>query len=132
MVSDLHVHAEHHVGHSELIRNGIIGFSDGLTVPFALCAGLSSLNDQRIVVIGGLAELFAGAISMGLGAYLAASTSRKHFDAEEQRERREVLERPGDEEEEIFEILGKYGVPREQAGGVVMALKQNEEMWVKV
>ena len=67
-------HSERHSMSSELIRDAIIGLSDGLTVPFALTAGLSSLGSPRIVVLGGLAELFSGSISMGLGAYLASIT----------------------------------------------------------
>lgn len=76
-------HSEKHTGHSIFIRDSIIGFADGLTVPFALTAGLSSLGDVKIVVLGGLAELFAGSISMGLGAYLAAATEKKHYEVEE-------------------------------------------------
>lgn len=124
-------HSEHHATHGLFIRDSIIGFADGLTVPFALTAGLSVFNDSRIVVIGGLAELFAGAISMGLGAFLAAETERKHYEVEERRERREVRETPRAEEEEVYEILGKYGVAREACEGVVCGLKANEDMWVQ-
>jgi len=88
-------------------------------VPFALTAGLSSLGNSKIVILGGLAELFAGSISMGLGAYLAASTERKHYEVEEERERREVKECPKAEEDEIYEILGRYGIARAEASGVV-------------
>lgn len=125
-------HKESHKGHSDLIRDCIIGFSDGLTVPFALTAGLSSLGSTRIVVLGGLAELFAGSISMGLGAFLASMTERKHFEVEEAREIKEVRERPAEEEEEIYEIFEKYGVSRSASKGVVEGLKVNEDMWVKV
>lgn len=73
-------HAEAHTGgYDDIMRDVIIGFSDGLTVPFALTAGLSSLGDSRIVIMGGLAELCSGMISMGLGAYLAADTERQHW-----------------------------------------------------
>ena len=125
-------HKEHHKGHGYLIRDSIIGFADGVTVPFALTAGLSSLGDPRIVILGGLAELFAGAISMGLGAWLAAMTEKKHFEVEEARERREVKDSPHEEEEEIFQIFEKYGIQRSEAKGVVDGLKANEEMWVQV
>ncbi|QIW97428.1 hypothetical protein AMS68_002946 [Peltaster fructicola] len=124
-------HKEKHSSSSELVRDCIIGMADGLTVPFALTAGLSALGSSRLVVIGGLAELFSGAISMGLGAYLASVTEKHHFDAEEKRERQEVLEKPAAEEEEIFEIFEQYGVSREAASSVVDALKVNEDMWVK-
>ena len=126
------IHQEHHKGHGDLIRDSIIGFSDGLTVPFALTAGLSSLGSTKIVILGGLAELFAGSISMGLGAFLASMTDRKHFEVEEAREKREVKECPREEEEEIYEIFDKYGIQRQESKGVVEGLKVNEEMWVQV
>lgn len=83
-------HSESHSNNGSLIRDITIGFADGLTVPFALTAGLSSLGSTKIVVIGGLAELFSGMISMGLGAYLAAATERQHWQAEYERECWEV------------------------------------------
>ncbi|KAF2218701.1 VIT family-domain-containing protein [Elsinoe ampelina] len=70
-----------------LIRDAVIGFSDGLTVPFALTAGLSSLGDSKLVILGGLAELFAGAISMGLGAVLASVTEKKRYEIMQAKER---------------------------------------------
>ena len=124
-------HSEHHTRHGELVRDCIIGFADGLTVPFALTAGLSSIGSSPLVILGGLAELFAGSISMGLGAYLAAVTDKKHYEVEEQRERREVRECPKAEEDEIYEIFERYGIAREDAGGVVRGLKANEDMWVQ-
>ncbi len=73
-------HIEAHMGaYDAVLRDVIIGFSDGLTVPFALTAGLSSLGDSRIVIMGGLAELCSGMVSMGLGAWLAADTERQHW-----------------------------------------------------
>ena len=86
----------------------------------------------HLVIIGGLAELFAGAISMGLGAWLAAETERKHYEVEEAREKREVRDVPKKEEEEIYEIFDQYAIGRSAAKGVVDALKENEDMWVKV
>ncbi|KAK5130883.1 hypothetical protein LTR08_001604 [Meristemomyces frigidus] len=124
-------HPEHHTRHGELVRDCIIGFADGLTVPFALTAGLSSLGSSKLVILAGLAELFAGSISMGLGAYLAAVTEKKHYEVEERRERMEVRECPQAEEDEIFEIFERYGIAREEAGGVVKGLKANEDMWVQ-
>lgn len=125
-------HKEHHKGHGDLIRDSIIGFSDGLTVPFALTAGLSSLGNSKIVILGGLAELFAGSISMGVGAFLASVTDRKHYEVEEAREKREVKDSPQEEEDEIYEIFEKYGIQRDDSRGVVEGLKANEEMWVQV
>jgi vacuolar iron transporter family protein len=132
MHSRVNIHKEPHKSHGDLIRDSIIGFSDGITVPFALTAGLSSLGDTKIVILGGIAELFAGSISMGLGAFLASITDNKHYDQEEQRERREVKENPTEEEAEIYEIFEKYGVQRHEARGVVEGLKVNEQQWVQV
>lgn len=125
-------HSERHTKNGIFVRDSIIGFADGLTVPFALTAGLSSLGSSKIVILGGLAELFAGAISMGLGAYLAAKTDRKHYEVEEERERKEVKECPAAEEQEIYDILSQYSIPREATVGVVESLKKDEDAWVKV
>ena len=125
-------HRERHTSHSDVVRDTIIGFADGLTVPFALTAGLSSLGSGRLVVLAGLAELCSGALSMGLGAYLAAATAQKHYEVEEARERREVREQPLDEEEEIYEIMAAYGVSRGAVSGVVEELKRCPEQWVNV
>jgi len=127
-----HVHTERHSNHGDLMRNFIIGFSDGLTVPFALTAGLSSLGSARLVILAGLAELFSGAISMGLGAYLAAVTDENHYKVEEARERVEVIECPLAEEDEIYEIFAAYDIPKSAVHPVVESLKNNQEMWVKV
>lgn len=113
-----------------------VGFADGLTVPFALTAGLSSLGSTKLVVIGGLAELFSGMISMGLGAYLAAATERQHWEAEYERERWEVDHCPDREREEIYEVFDKYGISRAAARGVVDELcvtgdPKREERWLK-
>lgn len=126
------VHKERHTGHNVFIRDSIIGFADGLTVPFALTAGLSALGESKIAFLGGLAELFAGSISMGLGAYLAAVTERKHYEVEERREWREVKECPQAEEQEIYEIFDRYGISRQASKGIVDGLKVNEDMWVQV
>lgn len=117
---------------SELVRDSIIGLADGLTVPFALTAGLSALGSSRVVVIAGLAELFSGAISMGLGAFLASSTETQHYKVEEKRERREVLQQPEAEKVEIYEIFDQYGIDRDASRHVVNALIRDEEKWVKV
>lgn len=125
-------HEERHAQHSVFVRDSIIGFADGLTVPFALTAGLSALGESKIAVLGGLAELFAGSISMGLGAYLAAVTERKHYEVEERRERMEVKDFPQAEQEEIYTIFDRYGISRQASKDVVDGLKANEDMWVQV
>jgi hypothetical protein len=82
--------------------------------------------------MGGLAELCSGSISMGLGAYLAAITDREHYNAEEKREMEEINTKRQDEEEEIYNILGQYGIRREATKPIVEALQQNPDMWLKV
>ncbi|EFX06521.1 vacuolar iron transporter [Grosmannia clavigera kw1407] len=124
-------HSERHSDNGDLIRDVIIGFADGLTVPFALTAGLSSLGDTRLVVMGGLAELFSGAISMGLGAYLAASTEKEHYESEEKRERDEVERMPDEERQEIYDILAQYHISQEASAPLVNELCKNPEMWVR-
>jgi VIT1/CCC1 family predicted Fe2+/Mn2+ transporter len=123
---------EPHANYSDHLGNIIIGFSDGLTVPFALTAGLSATGSIKLVIMGGLAELFAGAISMGLGAWLAAETDRQHYEKELAREEQEVQQTPVAEEEEIHSILSKYGIDREASTAVVQSLRANEDMWVNV
>jgi VIT1/CCC1 family predicted Fe2+/Mn2+ transporter len=124
-------HTELHFESSETVRDVVIGLSDGLTVPFALAAGLSgAVASSRIVVLAGLAEIAAGAIAMGLGGYLAARGDAEHYISEKKREEREVIERTRDEEEEIYEIFQQYSVPRANAAPVLEALKQNPTAWV--
>ncbi|KAJ9129782.1 DUF125-domain-containing protein [Pleurostoma richardsiae] len=125
------VHPETHTDYGNVIRDIIIGFSDGLTVPFALTAGLSSLGNTHLVIVGGLAELFSGAISMGLGAYLAAVTEREHYASEEARERTEVAVYPDVEREEIYEITDRYNISREATMALVDELCRSPEQWVR-
>jgi VIT1/CCC1 family predicted Fe2+/Mn2+ transporter len=129
-----HTHDPHIEGHfesSEIVRDIVIGLSDGLTVPFALAAGLSgAVSSSRIVVLAGLAEIAAGSIAMGLGGYLAARGDAEHYVSERQREEREIIERTHDEEEEIYEIFEQYSVDRRSAAPVLEALKRNPTAWV--
>ncbi|KAF2253856.1 DUF125-domain-containing protein [Trematosphaeria pertusa] len=127
---DSRPHTEEHTHNAAYVRDAIIGFADGLTVPFALTAGLSSIGSSRLVIIGGLAELFAGSISMGLGAYLAALTDANHYLAEEMRERREVQDCPATEEEEIYEIFDEFGMERHAVRPLVEGLKADKDAWV--
>lgn len=126
-----HAASEEHSSTGDIVRDVIIGFADGLTVPFALTAGLSSLGSSKLVIIGGLAELFSGAISMGLGAYLAAVTERDRYMCEEKRERDEVAVKPESEKQEIIEIFDQYGISREASEKVVECLSQDEENWIR-
>ena len=129
-----HTHIPHTEGHfesTETVRDIVIGLSDGLTVPFALAAGLSgAVASSHIVVLAGLAEIAAGSIAMGLGGYLAARGDAEHYVSERQREEREIVERTHDEEEEIYEIFEQYSVDRSSAAPVLHALKQNPAAWV--
>ncbi|KAI9312638.1 VIT family-domain-containing protein [Dichotomocladium elegans] len=123
-------HIEDHFDRPEIVRDCILGLSDGLTVPFALAAGLSSLGDTRIVIFGGLAELVSGAISMGLGGYLAARSDADHYATEREREEREVELYPNEEEEEIVELLEPYGLDRESIEPMFVKFRQNTQKFV--
>ena len=90
------------------------------------------LGSAHLVIVGGLAELFSGAISMGLGAYLAAVTDRDLYDSEERRERDEVANQPEAEKAEIYEIFEEYDVDYDSCKGVVQALERNPSKWIKV
>jgi len=127
----LHPHSEQHFSSSAVVRDVVIGMSDGLTVPFALAAGLSgAVNIGTLVVLAGLAEIAAGSIAMGLGGYLAAHGDAEHYRNERLREEREVVEVPHKEEEEIAEIFEEYGVSRVESQPVLDALKRNPKAWV--
>ncbi len=125
------VHREHHFTGSEHVRDIVIGMSDGLTVPFALAAGLSgAVARTSIIVIAGLAEIAAGSIAMGLGGYLAARGDEEHYNAERAREDREVVEIPEEEEAEIARIFQEYGVGPADSAPVVKALAARPRQWV--
>jgi vacuolar iron transporter family protein len=124
-------HVEKHFGATAVVRDVVIGMSDGLTVPFALAAGLSgAVNSSHVVVLAGLAEIAAGSIAMGLGGYLAAQGDAEHYASERLREEREIVERTRDEEEEIYEIFEQYGVERSESLPVLEALKRRPQAWV--
>jgi VIT1/CCC1 family predicted Fe2+/Mn2+ transporter len=124
-------HVEGHFESTESVRDVVIGLSDGLTVPFALAAGLSgAISSAHIIVLAGLAEIAAGSIAMGLGGYLAARGDVEHYASELKREQDEVIHRPDDEAEEIYQIFDQYSVPREAAAPVLAALQQNHPAYV--
>jgi VIT1/CCC1 family predicted Fe2+/Mn2+ transporter len=126
-----HEHVERHFTGSLVVRDAVIGMADGLTVPFALAAGLTGAIDTAwIIVVAGLAEIAAGSIAMGLGGYLAARSDVEHYASERAREQREVREIPADEEAEVMEALQKYGLRPEEARPMVEALKKRPEAWV--
>lgn len=124
-------HVERHFMGSETVRDVVIGMSDGLTVPFALAAGLSgAVSSTHIVVTAGLAEIAAGSIAMGLGGYLAGRSDRDHFDSERLREEREVREAPELEAKEVAEVFRAYGLTEDESRPVVDALRLRPQAWV--
>jgi VIT1/CCC1 family predicted Fe2+/Mn2+ transporter len=124
-------HVERHFTGSERLRDIVIGMSDGLTVPFALAAGLSgAVGNARIIVIAGLAEIAAGSIAMGLGGYLAARGDAEHYQHELAREWREIREIPEAEADEVSEVLESYGLSEQEAAPVVTALRERPQDWV--
>lgn len=124
-------HTEAHFTASNFVRDVVIGMSDGLTVPFALAAGLSgALQNTRLVIVGGLAEIAAGSIAMGLGGYLAARGDAEHYEKEREREEREVREIPEQEKAEVAHLFHEYGLTHEQSGTVVEALSHHPKAWV--
>src|SRR5690349_6648010 len=113
-------HIEKHFTASNTIRDIIIGMSDGLTVPFALAAGLSGATTVTVVIVtAGLAEIAAGSISMGLGGYLAARNDADHYQAERKREYQEIVEIPDAEREEVRAVFRNYGLSDEQSQPLV-------------
>lgn len=125
-------HLEKHRGSSERVRDFIIGMSDGLTVPFALAAGLSGAAlSTKIIVTAGLAEIAAGSIAMALGGFLAAKTEREHYHAEYKREVEEIELFPEIETQEVDDVLKDFGVPKKTRPIVVESIKSDKKKWVE-
>jgi vacuolar iron transporter family protein len=125
-------HIEKHFTASEVVRDIVIGMSDGLTVPFALAAGLTGLADAKsaIVITAGLAEVAAGSIAMGLGGYLAARTDAEHYANERAIEERETIEIPEREAEEVADVFRSYGMTEEAIRPVVAAIRGDQKRWI--
>lgn len=124
-------HTERHFTASEVVRDVVIGMSDGLTVPFALAAGLTgAVASTHIIVTAGLAEIAAGAIAMGLGGYLAAKSDAEHYVKEREREKREVVEIPHEEMREVAEVFQSYGLTEKETRPIVEALRKQPKQWV--
>ena len=122
-------HIERHFTGTETVRDIVIGMSDGLTVPFALAAGLSGAVDTtRIIVTAGLAEIAAGSIAMGLGGYLAAKSDAEHYQAERKREEMEVKEKTAAKVAEVAEVFRSYGVTEDESRPIVDALRKRPEV----
>jgi vacuolar iron transporter family protein len=124
-------HVERHFTSGEAVRDIVIGMSDGLTVPFALAAGLSgAVESTSIVITAGLAEIAAGSIAMGLGGYLAARSDAEHYASERLREQAEVRDIPAAEAKEVIDVFTAYGVSAEASAPVVRALQARPEAWI--
>lgn len=124
-------HIERHFNAPLVVRDIVIGMADGLTVPFALAAGLSgAIDTNHIIVTAGLAEIAAGSIAMGLGGYLAARTDAEHFHSELAREVQEIEDIPEVEAEECAEIFRSYGLPAKETDMVVNAIRKDKKRWV--
>jgi len=123
-------HVEQHFKSGLVVRDTVIGLSDGLTVPFALAAGLTGAVDSTaLVVTAGLAEIAAGAIAMGLGGYLAGKSDVEHYASERRREQLEIEQKPDVEAMEVTELLQVHGLTPEESAPVVAALRRRPEAW---
>jgi len=129
MDTHLHHHETHFLG-SERVRDIVIGMADGLTVPFALAAGISGAAvGTHLVVAAGVAEIAAGSIAMALGGYLAARAEAEHYASELAREEREIVEKPEAEMSEVADIFRTYGLGEEHYGPIVSALRERPLAW---
>jgi vacuolar iron transporter family protein len=128
----MHMHVESHFEASDTVRDVVIGMADGLTVPFALAAGLTgtAAATSKLVVIAGLAEIAAGSIAMGLGGYLAARTDRDHYESERARELRETVELPQKERDEVADVFRGFGMSEQNIKPVVDAISADQTRWV--
>jgi VIT1/CCC1 family predicted Fe2+/Mn2+ transporter len=124
-------HIEKHFTAGEAVRDVVIGMSDGLTVPFALAAGLTgAIASSHIVLTAGFAEIAAGSIAMGLGGYLAARSDAEHYASERKREENEIVTVPDVEAKEVQDIFKTYGLTETESASVVEALRQRPQDWV--
>ncbi|UPK71200.1 VIT1/CCC1 transporter family protein [Chitinophaga filiformis] len=125
------MHQESHVTSSNIVRDIIIGMADGLTVPFALTAGLSGvLDSNHLIIVSGVSEIAAGCISMGLGGFLAGQTEVEHYDSELRREYEEVERVPETERKEVEEIFISMGVDASLSKQVTTQISQDKHKWV--
>jgi len=124
-------HIEKHFTAGDTVRDVVIGMSDGLTVPFALAAGLTgAISSSHIVITAGFAEIAAGSIAMGLGGFLAARGDAEHYASERKREEEEIVTVPEVEACEVQDIFRSYGLTNEESATVVEALRQRPKDWV--
>jgi VIT1/CCC1 family predicted Fe2+/Mn2+ transporter len=124
-------HVEKHFTATETVRDVVIGMADGLTVPFALAAGLAAaVSSTKIIVTAGLAEIVAGAIAMGLGGYLAARTDAEHYGSERARENWEIDNLRDREIQEVTDIFHGYGLKGDELKTVVTAVTSDRQRWL--
>jgi VIT1/CCC1 family predicted Fe2+/Mn2+ transporter len=128
-------HVEKHFTATAAVRDIVIGMADGLTVPFALAAGLTTAaaaltRGTGIIVTAGFAEIAGGSIAMGLGGYLAAKTDTEHYASELEREYRETVELPEIETEEVAKVFREYGLTETQMAPIVTAITADQKKWV--
>ena len=127
----MHLHEEKHFKSSDLITDIVIGMSDGLTVPFALAAGLSgAVSSTAIIITAGLAEVAAGSIAMGLGGYLAGKTEVDHYNSEMERERMEVEVVPEVEKQEVRDVFAQMGLSKETQNIIADEMAKDKANWV--
>jgi VIT1/CCC1 family predicted Fe2+/Mn2+ transporter len=131
---DTHLHHDHqedHLQSSDLLTDIVIGMSDGLTVPFALAAGLSgAVSSTSLIVIAGIAEIAAGSIAMGLGGYLAGKTEIDHYHSELKKEYDEVERIPDKERAEVKDFFSGLGLSEEVQQKAVMEMTKDKDKWV--
>ena len=124
-------HLEQHFTAGPTVRDIVIGMSDGLTVPFALAAGLTgAIASSRLIITAGFAEIAAGSIAMGLGGFLAARSEAEHYASELKREQTEVIEKADVEKQEVMDVFLNFGLTSSEAEPVVEALSRRPEAWV--
>ncbi|HEV2692599.1 MAG TPA: VIT1/CCC1 transporter family protein, partial [Verrucomicrobiae bacterium] len=124
-------HIEKHFTASDSVRDVVIGMSDGLTVPFALAAGLTgAISSSHLILAAGFAEIAAGSIAMGLGGFLAARGDAEHYDSERKREEEEIITVPEVEAREVQDVFKTYGLTEEESASVVDALRKRPKDWV--
>jgi vacuolar iron transporter family protein len=124
-------HIEKHFTAGDAVRDVVIGMSDGLTVPFALAAGLTgAITQTHLIVTAGFAEIAAGSIAMGLGGYLAARGDAEHYAREQMREEQEIVAMPEAEAKEVRDIFQTYGLSEGECTAVVDSLRKRPKDWV--
>lgn len=132
-MSELHLHLEEHMQSSDVLTDIVIGMSDGLTVPFALAAGLSGAVGDHVslIWIAGVAEVAAGSIAMGLGGYLAGKTEIDHYNSELKKEYWELEHKREREIQEVRDVFLQWGLSKETAEEATQEIIKDDKRWVE-